>query len=145
MAKMTIKGAIDYLQPIADNAELSGYSEALAVAMDALREIEKLSVGRENAAKVQCAAMETFGEEKQIIKLSQEIGEFLTAFTQYMEGRDKLSHVAEEMADVHNVLDQWAVHLGCVDEVERQRRYKLRRLEQRIEEALAAAMYEGHD
>ena len=57
------------------------------------------------------------------------------AFTQYMEGRDKLSHVAEEMADVHNMLDQWALHLGCEDEVERQKRYKLKRLEQRIEEA----------
>ena len=81
------------------------------------------------------AALETFGEEKQIIKLSQEIGEFLMAFTQYMEGRDKLSHVAEEMADVHIMLNQWAVHFGCEAEVERMKRYKLRRLEQRIEEA----------
>ena len=135
MAKMTIKGAIDYLQPIADNAELSGYSEALAVAMDALREIEKQSVGRENADKVYRAAMDTFGEAKQTIKLHEEIGEFMAAFGQYSEGRDKLSHVAEEMADVHNMLDQWAVHLGCEDEVERQKRYKLHRLEQRIEKA----------
>ena len=81
------------------------------------------------------AALETFGEEKQIIKLSQEIGEFLMAFTQYMEGRDRLSHVAEEMADVHIMLDQWAEHLGCAEEVERMKRYKLRRLEQRIEAA----------
>lgn len=81
------------------------------------------------------SAMETFGETAQTIKLSEEIGEFLAAFGQYFGGRDKLSHVAEEMADVHNMLDQWAVHLGCVDEVERQKRYKLRRLEQRIEKA----------
>ena len=59
----------------------------------------------------------------------------MDAFGKYFEGRDKLSHVAEEMADVHNMLDQWAVHLGCVDEVERQKRYKLKRLEQRIEKA----------
>lgn len=42
MAKMTTKQAIAYLQPIADNAQLSGYQEALSVAMDALREVESL-------------------------------------------------------------------------------------------------------
>lgn len=80
------------------------------------------------------AALETFGEAKQTKKLFEEIGEFMEAFCQHADGRDKLSHVAEEMADVHNMLDQWAVHLGCAEEVERMRRYKLRRLEQRIEE-----------
>ena len=131
---MDLTQAIDYLQPIADNAELSGYSEALGVALEAMREMDKLSVGRENAEKVQRAAMETFGEAKQTVKLFGEVGEFMDAFGKYFEGRDKLSHVAEEMDDVHNMLDQWAVHLGCVDEVERQKRYKLKRLEQRIEE-----------
>lgn len=81
------------------------------------------------------AAMETFGEAKQITKLFEEIGEFSEAFTKCLGGRDRVSHVAEEMADVHNMLDQWAVQLGCTDEVERMKRYKLRRLEQRIEEA----------
>ena len=38
---MTIKQAIEYLQPIADSAQLAGYSAALAVAIDAMREVEK--------------------------------------------------------------------------------------------------------
>ena len=42
MPKMTTKQAIAYLQPIADNAQLSGYQEALSVAMDAMREVESL-------------------------------------------------------------------------------------------------------
>lgn len=42
MPKMTIKEAIDYLQPIADNAQLAGYREALDVAIDAMREVEHL-------------------------------------------------------------------------------------------------------
>lgn len=42
MPKMTIKEAIDYLQPIADNAQLAGYHAALRVALDAMREVEKL-------------------------------------------------------------------------------------------------------
>ena len=36
--QMTLKQAIDYLQPIADSAQLAGYSAALAMALDALRE-----------------------------------------------------------------------------------------------------------
>ena len=35
---MNVKQAIEYLQPIADSAQLAGYSAALAVALDALRE-----------------------------------------------------------------------------------------------------------
>ena len=49
-------------------------------------------------------------------------------------GRDKLPHLAEEIADVHIMLDQMAVMFNCSAEVQRMKRYKLRRLEQRIEE-----------
>ena len=129
------ENAIAYLQPIADSAELSGYSDALAVALKALRNAEQAQMDIERAENVQRAAMKTFGEAKQTVKLFSEIGEFMDAFGKYFESRDELSHVAEEMADVHNVLDQWALHLGCTEEVDRQRRYKLRRLEQMIEEA----------
>ena len=80
------------------------------------------------------AAMDTFGVPNQIIKLVEETGEFFEAFGKCLGGRDKVSHVAEEMADVHNMLDQFAVYFDCEEEVEKQKRYKLRRLEQRIEE-----------
>lgn len=39
---MTLREAIEYLQPIADSAQLAGYSEALAVAINAMREVESL-------------------------------------------------------------------------------------------------------
>ena len=81
------------------------------------------------------AALETFGLPKQVIKLSEEIGEFLEAFSKCMDDRDTVTHVAEEMADVHNMLDQFAVYFGCEDDVERMKLYKLGRLEQRIEKA----------
>lgn len=80
-------------------------------------------------------ALATFGIVKQTRKLNEEIGEFLDAFNKCLDGRDKVTHVAEEMADVHNMLDQMAVYLDCQEEVEHQKRYKLKRLEQRIEEA----------
>ena len=42
MEKMTTKEAIAYLQPIADNTSLSGYQAALKVAMEAMRERDKI-------------------------------------------------------------------------------------------------------
>lgn len=131
MSKMTIKEAIDYLQPIADSTDIAKHGEALRVALDAMRESER----RENASTIYRAALDTFGIEHQITKLIEEIGEFADAFGKCMDGRDKVSHLAEEMADVHNMLDQFAVFFDCEAEVERMKRYKLRRLEQRIEEA----------
>ena len=80
------------------------------------------------------AALDTFGAESQTKMLFEEIGELMTAICQYSRGRDKVAHVAEEIADVRIMLDQMTVLFKCEDEVERQRRYKLRRLEQRIEE-----------
>lgn len=131
MSKMTTKEAIDYLQLIADNSDIAQHGEALRVALDAMREAER----HLSYSEIYRAAMDTFGEVKQTKKLHEEIGEFMDAFNKCMDGRDRVSHVAEEMADVHNMLDQWAVHLCCTDEVKRMKRYKLRRLEQRIEEA----------
>lgn len=81
------------------------------------------------------AALDTFGAAAQTNKLFEEIGEFMEAFCKCSHGRDKVSHLAEEIADVHIMLDQMAVMFNCEGEMERLKRYKLRRLEQRIEEA----------
>lgn len=131
MSKMTIKEAIDYLQPIADSTDIAKHGEALRVALDAMRESER----RENASTIYRAALDTFGAAAQTKKLFEEIGEFMEAFCKCESGRDKVSHLAEEIADVHIMLDQMAVLFDCEAEMERMKRYKLRRLEQRIEEA----------
>ena len=131
---MDLKQAIDYLQPIADSTPLAGYGAALAVAMDAMR-AQEAQMDKESAQAIYRAALDTFGTEAQTKKLFEEIGEFMEAFCKCSAGRDKLSHLAEEMADVHNMLDQMAVLFDCEAEVERQKRYKLKRLEQRIEAA----------
>lgn len=128
---MKLNEAIDYLQPIADNAELSGYSEALGVAMDALREV----LDRESAQEINRAALSTYGAERQVRKCLEELSELGMAVSHCFDGKDKPSHVAEEIADVGIMLEQMAILFMCEDEVERMRRYKLRRLEQRIEEA----------
>ena len=52
MKKMTLEQAIKYLQPIADNAQLCNYQEALKIAMDSMREVEKLRKELEEARSV---------------------------------------------------------------------------------------------
>lgn len=131
MSKMTTKEAIDYLQPIADNSDIAQHGEALRVALDAMREAER----HHSYSEIYRAALDTFGAEAQAKKLFEEIGEFMEAFCKCSNGRDKVSHLAEEIADVHIMLDQMAVMFDCSAEMERMKRYKLRRLEQRIEEA----------
>lgn len=132
--RMDRREAIDLLQQVADNTEVAKYGAALTVAIEALQEIEKQHRANETARAIYRSAMDTFGEAAQTKKLFEEIGEFSDAFCKYTDGRDKSSHVAEEMADVHNMLDQWAVKFGIENEVEIMKRYKLRRLGQRIEE-----------
>lgn len=51
--KMTMKQAIAYLQPIADNAQICGYLEALNMAMEAMREVEKRSEQKGNIDHVE--------------------------------------------------------------------------------------------
>ena len=132
--KKNRRDAIEYLQQVADNTEVARYGIALTTAIDALREAESLSCEKENSCEIYRAALNTFGTEAQIKMLFEEIGELMTAICQYSRGRDKVAHVAEEIADVGIMLDQMAVLFDCEAEVEIQRKYKLRRLEQRIEE-----------
>lgn len=100
--------------------------------LEAMRGSER-SHTMDNEDNILRAALDTFGAEAQTKMLFEEIGELMTAICQYSRGRDKVSHLAEEIADVQIMLGQMTVLFDCEAEVERQRRYKLRRLEQRIE------------
>ncbi len=132
---MKLKEAIDYLQQIADNAELSGWQESLAVALDTMRDAERKHKEQKHAREINCSALDTYGKEAQKSKLFEEIGELMDALCKCSAGRDKVTHLAEEIADVGIMLGQMAIMFDCEAEVERQKRYKLKRLEQRIEEA----------
>lgn len=49
--KEAIRAAIEYLQPIADNAQLPGYAKALNVALDTMREATADTHGRGSKAQ----------------------------------------------------------------------------------------------
>lgn len=116
-----------------ENAHLKQLLELARGERDAVTK-RMIELEATDTPKIYRAALDTFGAEAQTKMLFEEIGELMAAICQYSRGRDKVAHVAEEIADVRIMLNQMAVLFGCEDEVERQRRYKLRRLEQRIEE-----------
>lgn len=67
--KAAIRAAIEYLQPIADNAQLPGYAKALNVALDTMREATadaavqvKADIHTQRAMWLMCVAMnDAFG------------------------------------------------------------------------------------
>lgn len=78
-------------------------------------------------------ALDTYGAARQIKKLFEEVGEMQEAVCKCEDGRDTVKHLAEEIADVHNMLVQMAILHDCVDEVAEFKREKLERLERRLE------------
>lgn len=78
-------------------------------------------------------ALTTYGAERQVKKLFEEIGELQEALCKCIDGRDTVHHLAEEIADVQIMLIQIAILHDCVDEVADFRRAKIERLEKRLE------------
>ena len=109
--------------------------EANKAALEALLNCELAKRKKEEGNATYKEALDTFGVDAQIIKLHEEIGEFMGAFAKCLNDRDSVSHVAEEIADVSIMLAQMAVLLDCEEEVEWQRMCKMARLEKRIEDA----------
>ena len=89
-------------------------------------------------------AVRTWGEEAQIKMLFEEIGELMQAVckagrVKNWEQRMKVwSNIAEEIADVSIMLGQMALLFDVEDSVENQKREKIARLAERLEEAHAA-------
>lgn len=83
-------------------------------------------------------ALETFGEEKQITMVFEEMAELQDVLCKFLRGRvdeDTRTYIAEEIADVAIMLCQMVTLFDCAGQVETFRRYKLERLAGRIEEA----------
>lgn len=63
------------------------------------------------------AALSTFGAERQVRKFSEEMAELQEAVCKTLDGKDKPSHVAEEIADVRVMMEQ-LMELFCISEIE---------------------------
>lgn len=78
------------------------------------------------------AAVERFGFDWQAGKFCEEMAELLEAVCRERQGRDTVSHVAEEIADVEIMLEQLKVWYKAHGMVEGFRRQKTERLAEKI-------------
>ena len=78
-------------------------------------------------------ALDTWGEDAQIMMALEECGELITALTQYWRGRKTKEEVAEEIADVSIMMRQMRLIFGyqIVNEIEAG---KLVRLKKRLDQ-----------
>ena len=82
--------------------------------------------------KILHAAVEHFGADHQLNKLTEEIGELLVAVAHWRIGKDSANHVAEEIADTLIMLKQAAMIVGVEADVELWHMDKLCALEKRV-------------
>ena len=90
---------------------------------------------QERMAEVCQTAVFTFGGDAQTFKLCGEIGELMDALCKLKEGKLDKYAVASEIADVQILLEQMIFLHGIRGEVNRQRKFKIKYLEGKIEEA----------
>lgn len=82
--------------------------------------------------------LDTFGADMQTLVAIEELSELQKELCKNRRGRENQTNIAEEIADVQIMLEQMMMLYDCGEIVEKFRRYKLSRLEARIEEV-------GHD
>ena len=78
-------------------------------------------------------ALETFGPQKQMEKLLEEMAELAVEIGHYLDGRPDYTGIATEIADVGILLDQMVLLFQCGGRVQVERMQKVRRLAEKLE------------
>ena len=129
--------------PVHKTSDWQQSLEASRMALKALHEYDLAQRNKTEHKETFKEALSTFGETAQIIKLFEELGEFMVAFCKCLGDRDTVEHVADEIADAKIMLDQMATMLDCDKEAEWFGMCKIARLEWRLEEAKKIAAADG--
>lgn len=79
-------------------------------------------------------AIDTFGEESQMLMVIEEMSELAKEISKRFRGENNNDHIAEEIADVEIMLDQLKLITGTAHKAEWYRDQKLKRLEKRIDQ-----------
>ena len=79
-------------------------------------------------------AIQHYGADGQITVAIEEMAELTKELCKTKRGEMDLDHIAEEISDVGIMIEQLKIIFACPDKIARCRRYKLRRLAQRIYE-----------
>lgn len=81
-----------------------------------------------SSKKICKEALEVFGEKHQVKKCIEELNELAVALAHYLDGKDQIDHVAEEIADVEIMLQQMLLLLGCQSTADKYRTQKMESL-----------------
>lgn len=79
-------------------------------------------------------ALEKNGITMQMVVCFEEFAELQKELTKAFRGQKHLANIAEEIADCEIMIEQMKRFFGCENAVERWKRDKLERLEQRLKE-----------
>lgn len=79
-------------------------------------------------------AIATYGEDNQILKTIEELGELVTELGRNSIGKKNIPNIAEEIADVQIMCSQLELIFNIEAEVQAQREYKIKRLYKRLKE-----------
>ena len=100
--------------------------------LEDIQELKHINIIRNGIYKM---ALTTYGIEKQSRKTFEEFAELQKELCKYLEGEapsGQQIRIAEEIADVEVMLEQWKLYLNNHDAVERYKTYKVKRLRQNL-------------
>lgn len=92
----------------------------------------KLALGEDGyptTVEIYKQALDRWGE-KQIIMVFEEMAELQKELCKSLRGRNNLTEIAEEIADVEIMLEQMKIYFNIADGVEKHKKLKLERLEE---------------
>ena len=79
-------------------------------------------------------ALDTYGSLPQIVMIFEEMSELQKELCKYLRGKYSPENIAEEIADVEIMLEQMKMLFCCTDDVRNERRRKVERLKDRLDE-----------
>lgn len=80
-------------------------------------------------------ALDTYGSLPQIVMVFEEMSELQKELCKYLRGKYSPANIAEEIADVEIMLEQMKMLFCCTDDVRNERRRKVERLKERLDNA----------
>lgn len=86
-----------------------------------------------NETEVLQRALDTYGSVPQITMVFEEMSELQKELCKYLRGKCSLASIAEEIADVEIMLEQMKMLFCCTDDVRNERRRKVERLKDRLD------------
>lgn len=84
-------------------------------------------------AEVLQRALDTYGYDLQIMMVFEEMSELQKELCKYLRGKYSPANIAEEIADVEIMLEQMKMLFCCTDDVRNERRRKVERLKERLD------------